>query len=90
MGNGEITNEPLNTILADDPVSCDIYATENSLLDKPRCKRFKSLAKREKKLLRLCNQAKLRSFRSLPKYKFRHEIPRNNNYDHAVNIDEEC
>ena len=33
--NGEITNEPLNIIAADDPVSCAIYARDNNLLDKP-------------------------------------------------------
>jgi hypothetical protein len=33
--NGEITNEPLMIIAADDPVSCAIYARENNLLDKP-------------------------------------------------------
>ena len=31
--NGEITNEPLNIIAADDPVSCAIYGRDNKLLD---------------------------------------------------------
>ena len=85
--NGEITNEPLNIIAADDPVSCAIYGRDNDLLDKPSWKRFKSLAKREKKLLRALNQAKLRSYRTTPRYKFGYEIPRNNDYDHALSID---
>jgi hypothetical protein len=46
--NGEITNEPLKIIAADDPVSCAIYARENDLLDKPGWKRFKQIAKQEK------------------------------------------
>jgi hypothetical protein len=68
--NEEITNEPLNIIAADDPVSCATHGRDNKLLDQPGRKRFKSLAKREKKLLRLQNQAKLRSYRTTPKYKF--------------------
>jgi hypothetical protein len=30
--NGEIINEPLKVITADDPISCAIYALENDLL----------------------------------------------------------
>ena len=85
--NGEITNEPLNIIAADDPASCAIYGRDNKLLDHPGWKRFKSLAKREKKLLRLQNQAKLRSYRTTPKHKFGYQIPRNNNYERALSID---
>ena len=48
---------------------------------------FQSLAKREKKILRLKNQDKLRSYRNSPKHKFGHEIPRNNYYDNAVSMD---
>ena len=40
---------------------------KNSLLDKPRSKRFKSLTKNEKKLLRLQNQATLRSYKTSQK-----------------------
>ena len=85
--NGEITSEPLSIIGADDPVTCAIYARENKLLDKPGWKRFSRLAKREKKLLRLQNQAKLRSYRTSPRYKFGYELPRNNDYDHAIELD---
>jgi hypothetical protein len=60
--SGEITSEPLKVIAADDPVSCAIYARENDLLDKPGWKRFKHIAKREKKFIRMVNQAKLRSY----------------------------
>jgi hypothetical protein len=43
--SGEITNEPLGVIAADDPVSCAIYARENNLLDQPGWKRFQHIAK---------------------------------------------
>ena len=78
MGNGEIKNEPLNVIAEDDPVSCAIYAKEKNLLDEPSRVRFKCLSKREKKLLRLQNQAKLRRHRTFSKCQFGYEIPRNN------------
>ena len=84
--NGEITNEPLNIIAADDPASCAICGRDHGLLELPSWKRFKSLAKREKKLLRALNP-KLRSCRTSPRHKFRCEIPRNNDYDHALSID---
>ena len=82
---GEITKEPLNVIAADDPVTCAIYARENNLLDVPGWKRFKPIAKREKKFIRMVNQAKLRSFRTAPKYKYGFEVPRN--YAHALQLD---
>ena len=85
--NGEITNEPLSVIAADDPVTCALYGDENNLLDKPGWKRFKRIAKRKKKMLRMLNQAKLRSYRTSPKYKFGYELPRNNDYEHAVQLD---
>ena len=37
--------------------------------------------------LRLQNQAKLRSSRTSPMHKFGHDVPRNNDYEHAVSID---
>lgn len=85
--NGEITDEPLNIIAADDPVSCAICSRDHGLLDLPSWKRFKSLAKREKKLLRTLNQAKSSSYRTGPRHAFGYEIPRNNDYDHALSID---
>ena len=52
---GENTYEPLYIIAADDPVSCATYAKENNLLEEEGWKRFKRLAKRQKKLVRLLN-----------------------------------
>ena len=68
----KIINDPLSTIVADGPVSCDIYARENSFLEKPGRKRIKSLVKREKKLLRLKNQAKVRIYRTTLRCTFGH------------------
>ena len=84
--NGEVTAEPLTTIAADDPVTCAIYARDNKLLDTPGWKRFKSIARRQKKLFRMANQAKLRSFNSAPRYKYGYEVPRT--YDQAVRLDQ--
>ena len=82
---GEITTEPLSMIAADDPVTCAIYAKDNSLLELPGWKRFKSIAKRKNVFTRMVNQAKLRSFRTAPKYKYGFEVPRN--YAHAMELD---
>jgi len=42
---GEITWEPLNLIAKSDPVSRATYASENGLLDTPRWKQFRRLAR---------------------------------------------
>ena len=85
--NGEVTNENLNIIAIDDPVSWAIYGRDYNLLEEPGWKRFKSIAKKCKKILRFQNQAKLSSYRTSPKYKFGYQIPRNNYYEHALSID---
>jgi hypothetical protein len=74
-GNGEITNEPMTAIAGDDPVTCAIYAKDNNLLDVPSWKRFKSIARQQQKMFWMAIQAKLRSFRLAPKYKYGFEIP---------------
>ena len=73
-------------IAADNPVACAAHDREHNLLDLPGWKRFKALAKREKKHLRLQNQAKLRSYRMTPRCKFSYEVARNNDYDHVISI----
>ena len=83
--NGEITPEPLSIIAKDAPVACAIYARENKLLELPGWRRFKSIAKSQKKLLRLANQAKLRSFRTAKKYMYGFEIPKD--YADAIRLD---
>ena len=57
--SGESTYEPLDMIAADDPVTCAIYAKEKDLLEQEGWHHFKRIANRQKKLLRLVNQAKL-------------------------------
>ena len=84
--SGEISTEPLSIIAADDPVTCAVYAKEKNLLELSGWKRFKSIAKREKKLLRMVNQAKLRSYNTAPRYKYGFEVARN--YQHALKLDE--
>jgi hypothetical protein len=84
--NGEVTTKPLDVIAGDDPITCAIYARENNLLDKPGWKRFRKLARHQKKLFCMANQAKLRSFRTAPKYMYGVEIPRD--YQHALGLDQ--
>ena len=81
---GEITWEPLKSV-EHDKVLCGLYARKNNLLDQPGWAKFKRYAKREKKLLRMVNQAKLHSFRTAPVYMFGHLVPRN--HDQAIEID---
>ena len=83
---GEITSEPLDIIAKDAPLSCARYAKENGLLDTVGWKRFRKMAKRDQKMLRMINQAKLSSYRSSPKYMYGFEVPKN--YNHAMEIDE--
>ncbi len=83
--NGEVSYEPLHTIAADDPVTCAIYAKDHGLLDTDGWKRFRSLAKRAKKMLRMVNQSKLRSYKTSKKYMYGFEVPQN--YEDAIRLD---
>jgi hypothetical protein len=82
---GEVSYEPLHVIAADDPVTCAIYAKDTGLLDTDGWKRFRSLAKRAKKMLRMVNQSKIRSYKTSKKYMYGIEIPRS--YDDGVRLD---
>ena len=62
--NGERTFEPFDTIYEDDAISLALYARDNNLLETAGWKRLKRFTKRKKKMNRLINQAKLRSFRT--------------------------
>jgi hypothetical protein len=89
--NGEITSEPLAVIAADDPVTCALYAKENDLLELDAWKRFKPIARRQQKLFRMVNQAKLGSYRTAPKYMYGFESPeRLLGYQHAIRLDEKA
>ena len=85
--SGESTYEPLNVIAHDDPVSCALYAKDNNLLEEDGWKRFKKIAKRQKKLKRLLNQAKLHSYCHRKVHKFGVLVPRN--HQHAMELDRE-
>ena len=60
--DGSRTFEPLGIIAKDDPVTCAKYANENDLLNTKGWTQFRSLARRDKKLERLLNQSKLKSY----------------------------
>jgi len=84
---GEVTYEPLSLIAKDDPVTCAVYAKRHNLLDTLGWKQFRRLAKRDKVLQRLVNQAKLVSLRSSVKYQFGYQVPRN--YAEAIELDKQ-
>jgi hypothetical protein len=83
--DGSITTEPLGIIAADDPVTCAMYARDNDPLLHPGWKRFNTITKKQKKMFCMANQAKLRSFRTPPKYQYGFELPRN--YAHCIELD---
>jgi hypothetical protein len=72
-------SEPLNIFGKDDPVTCTVYAREHGLLGEEAWKRFKGIAKREKKMLRMVNQSRIKVTHNAPRYKFRYQIPCNYN-----------
>ena len=70
MGNGSIGPQPLTQVFKDIPVETALYADKHNLLKEEGFKRFKRFAKRKKMAERLIKQAKLRSYRESPRYKF--------------------
>jgi hypothetical protein len=80
--NTQVSYEPLHTIAADDPVTCAIHAKDNGLLDTDGGKRFRSLAKRAKKMLCMVNQSKLRSYKTCKKHMYGFKIPQG--YEEAI------
>ena len=82
---GETTYMPLDQAAKQMPVDLAKYGKANNLLTKNGWKRFKKLARRDKVVDRLVKQAKLRSFRLRPKYKYGYEVPRD--YNHAKQLD---
>ena len=83
---GAVSVEPLDFLAKDIPVDLAMYAKKHDLLEKEGWKRFKRIANRDQHLQRLVKQAKLRSFRVSPKYKYGFAIPRN--YKEALEFDE--
>ena len=64
---------------------CAAYAKKNGLLDKPGWKRFRRTAERQRRMVRMVNQAKLQSFRTRTVYQYGIEVPRN--HAHAMELD---
>ena len=83
--NGEITEEALSWMIRENPIPMAEYARDNNLLDTEGWRQLRRIAKREKLLDRLVKQAKLRSYRTAPKYMFGFQIPRN--YEEALELD---
>jgi len=75
--NGEKSYEPLEKASKENPVVIALYAKDNKLLDTESWKQCKPIAKRGKKLVRLLNQARLRSFRVSDKYQYGFQVPKN-------------
>ena len=75
--NGELTYEPLELMIKDDPISVAQYASEKNLLELPGWKRLRRYTKNKKKLKRMVKQAKLASQRRGPIYMFGVRVPRN-------------
>ena len=81
---GEITEEPLSLIAADDPVTCAIYAMKHDLLHLDGWKRLKHIAKNQKQAI---IQSKIRQLRRSPVYQFGFLIPKD--YKQALQLDEQ-
>ena len=84
--SGERSWEELTPLFNDDPVSVSLYAMKNDLLHLDGFKRCKKYTKNTKKLARMINQARLKSYRNKPVYQYGYQVPRN--HDEAVFIDE--
>ena len=74
--DGSKTYKPLDIIAADAPVVCADYAKKNDWLETPGWKLFKKLARREKKLQWMINQAKRKSYAESDKYMFGFQVPK--------------
>ena len=84
---GEITDEPLSLIAADDPVTCAEYAKKHDLLHLDGWKRLKHIAKNQKQLTRVINQSKIREVRRSAVYQFGFLIPKD--YKQSLQLDEQ-
>ena len=89
---GEITQEPLHTrdktgVWNTDPVSVAIYVEENNLQDTKGFKLpgMKRLMKTKKRIIRQANQAKMRSYRITPVWKYGYLVPKD--YHQAMELD---
>ena len=83
---GTATWNDLGTTFQDNPISVSLYAQKNGLLDTPGWKDGKRYVQNPKKPARMINQAKLKSTRTRPIYKYGFLVPRN--HAKAIKIDE--
>ena len=83
---GEITDEPLSLIAADDPVTCAEYAKKHDLPHLDGWKRLKHIAKNQKQLTRAINKSKIRQVRRSAVCQFSFLIPKD--YKQALQLDE--
>ena len=87
--SGEITYEPIREIHKSDPYLVAEYARDAGVIDDwdSRCKglHLKRYAKNSKKLVRMINQAKLKSYRETPVYMYGVKVPRN--HEQAMQFD---
>ncbi len=71
-----------------DPTTVAMYAMKNDLLELSGWRRCKRYTKNAKTMARMANQAKLRSFRNKPVYKYGYQVPRT--HQEAMFIDEKA
>jgi len=84
-GDGSESWNDLKWTYQDDEVTVAMYAKKHGLLDKPGWKNCKRILTNPKKLARMVNQARLKSARMRPVYKYGVQVPRHHN--EAVHID---
>ena len=84
---GEITEQPLSLIAADDPVPCATYAKKHNLVHLDRWRRLKHIAKNQKQTTTAINQSKIRQVRRSADYQFGFLIPKD--YKQALQLDEQ-
>ena len=82
---GEITEEPLSIIAADDLVTCVAYAKKHNLLNLRCWRGFRNIARNEKSLTRAINQTKIRQVRRSATLQLGYLIPRD--YKQALELD---
>ena len=82
---GVVSHESLEHFAKEIPVELALYTKKKGLLEPDGWKRFKLIENREKHFTRLIKQAKLRPFRTSPRFKYGYEFPKN--YADAVRLD---
>ena len=75
-GDGTSSWNQLGATFDSDPVSVAVYAREHGLLETPGFKQCKRYLKNPKKFARMINQARLKSNRTRPRYKYGEQVPR--------------